>query len=378
VACDDENDAPRSAHHLADEVGVLAVTGFGSSQEAVDLATTVFLPKRILVATENRSPLIRAIPHPPGQRRLVFRMIPTAEVQYLAVALLIPEVLEPRLAKAGTLGPGAPMRVAFIRPESTAGLSQTDALLQNLRFNGKSALENGELYRQFVYKDLDHAAEAVAALVAFHPHVVVFPGMGEVVAPVLEPVERTWRRETHYRPIYIATNSLAGEALFRFVGKSEDRRHRFFGIAPPATTIANARLTMRYNEVFPEHITPATSPGTSYDAFYLLAYAAIASGAPTGSEMAAGVEQLLPPGASIEVGPTQILQGVEALRTAKRFDLGGIMTSMDFDLSTGESKGDLVVTCLGVDEGGSAHDSVDSGMRYDAKSGRLVGKMSCP
>ena len=73
-----------------------------------------------------------------------------------------------------------------------------------------------------------------------------------------------------------------------------------------------------------------------------------------------------------------ILRGVEALRSAGRFDLGGIMTRLDFDLATGEPKGDLVNTCFGVDERGRAIDGIDSGMRYDSQSDSLVGAMRCP
>jgi serine/threonine-protein kinase len=379
LACNDADQATRAAHHLADDVGVAAVMGFGSSQEAIDLATTVFIPKHVLVATENRSPLISAIPHPPGERHLVFRAIMTEAAWSIPPSLIVPEVLEPRLVKAGIVGPSAPMRVALIRPESTAGLSAAEHIFENLRFNGKSALENGEGYRQFVYKDGDHAAEAVAALVAFRPHVVIFFGQNEVVTPVLEPIERTWRRDVRYRPFFVSNSSLVGDDMVRLVGTNAERRHRFFGLAPPSTTLANARMTMRYNEVFPsEPVTPGSSPGASYDAFYLLAYAAIASGGRTGTELAGGIGQLVPPGVPIDVGATQILQAVEALRTAKRFDLDGIMTRMDFDLQTGESKGDLVVTCFGVDDAGRARDSVDSGLRYDARTGQLTGSLSCP
>ena len=54
------------------------------------------------------------------------------------------------------------------------------------------------------------------------------------------------------------------------------------------------------------------------------------------------------------------------------------MTRLDFDLDSGEARGDLAITCIGVDENGRANDGVDSGVRYDAKTGALVGTLSCP
>jgi branched-chain amino acid transport system substrate-binding protein len=377
VVCNDANDAARAAHHLVDDVGVPAVIGVVPSQEIVDLATKIFVPNHVLVATESRSPLIGSIPHPPGENRLIFRTYLTESVMAIPVSLLVSDVIEPNLAKAGVTGASTPVRVALIRPDSTGALSAADHVFAKLRFNGKSALENGDSYRQFVFKDPDHASEAVAALVAFRPHVVIYLGGSEIIRPVLEPIEKTWEPAAKVRPLYVSNTGLYGSDWAEFIGRNAERRRRFFGIAPPSVTLANARMTMRYNEVFPDPITPDRSPA-SYDAFYMLAYAAIASAGRSGPELAAGVGRLTPPGQQIDVGPTQILQGVEALRTAGRFDLAGIMTRLDFDLTTGESTGDLVITCFGVDATGMATDSVDSGLRYDAASGRLVGRLACP
>ena len=84
----------------------------------------------------------------------------------------------------------------------------------------------------------------------------------------------------------------------------------------------------------------------------------------------------MPPGAAIDVGPTHILEGIDALRTAGRFDLAGIMTLLDFDLAVGETTGDLVITCVGAGDDGVAFEK-DSGLRYDAASGKLVGTLRC-
>ena len=63
----------RAAQHLVD-VGVPAVIGFYKSAEAIELTSSVFLPKRILaIASQNTNPLVTGVPHPPGVPRLVWR-----------------------------------------------------------------------------------------------------------------------------------------------------------------------------------------------------------------------------------------------------------------------------------------------------------------
>ena len=57
------------------------------------------------------------------------------------------------------------------------------------------------------------------------------------------------------------------------IGKDASRRRRFFGITSVSTIETNAKFVTHYNESFTDKITRTTAPNTSYDAFYLLAYA---------------------------------------------------------------------------------------------------------
>src|SRR5207249_3533841 len=61
------------------------------------------------------------------------------------------DLLEPKLRT--TLSSSEPIRVAFLRPGSVVGASFGDALFRVLRFNGKSALDNREHFREIVYPD---------------------------------------------------------------------------------------------------------------------------------------------------------------------------------------------------------------------------------
>src|SRR5207244_3003554 len=70
----DAVDPRRALHHLVDEVGVPAVIGFRSSDEAIEAATSSLIPNGILtVAALNTSPMLSSLPQPSGQPRLVWR-----------------------------------------------------------------------------------------------------------------------------------------------------------------------------------------------------------------------------------------------------------------------------------------------------------------
>jgi hypothetical protein len=137
---------------------------------------------------------------------------------------------------------------------------------------------------------------------------------------------------------------------------------------------------MHYNEVFREKITRTISPNSSYDAFYVLAYAthALADAPVTGTNLAAAMPRLLPPGKSIEVGPPGIFDAFTTLRGGQNVDLLGATGKLDFDLATGDPVVDQAILCVAVDENKRAFDSVESGLVYRASSARLEGTLRCP
>lgn len=386
VACDDAEKGELVARHLVEDVGVPAVIGFGSSEEVVSLSTSVFLPHRVLVVpTLNQSALITSIPHPPGSPRLVFRTISSIAQTALPADLFVSDVLEPRIRRA--LPSRAPIKVAVVRNGSTAALSISDALFDNLRFNGKSALENGENFRQFVFADPASPADTrsyesvVSGLAAFAPHVILVLHQ-DLTTPIYAPLESRWSRALPYRPYVVSTTTLVESSLFDFIGSSEERRHRFFGVTSASTTMANAKFTMRYDETFPDdRVTTNNSPAGAYDAAYLLAYAAYEAGdeaAVTGPTLVRGISRLVPPGPVVDVGPTHILAAFSTLRSGANIDLNGAGSSLDFDMATGEPPPDAIIECVGVDARGKASDGIDSGLVYDAAAHALRGELRCP
>jgi ABC-type branched-subunit amino acid transport system substrate-binding protein/tRNA A-37 threonylcarbamoyl transferase component Bud32 len=366
LACDDAEDAPASARHLAEVARVPAVVGFYTSQEVIDLATGVFIPNGTLaLATQNRSALVTGVPHPPGSPRLVWRTTTSMIATARPAAALVTQVLEPELHEK-------PLRVALFRARNVSGLSIADAFLAELRFNGKPAAENGGAYREFLFDDAsDDYAEAAREIVAFAPHVLILPGVdGGAAKTLIAPIERA------IKPRYVVTSYLLGDDFFAMAAKDPDLRRRVVGINPPSATPANRKLTVHYNEYFTPHVALSASPGAVYDAMYLVLYAAYALGDDpiTGESLARAFGRIsakdAPP---IDVGPANLFDAFARLARGEAIDLRGAATRLDFDRATGEPRADFALYCVGPRE------AVESGVVFRAATRAFEGlPLACP
>ncbi len=387
VACDDSKDNLRIgiAHHLVDDVRVPAVIGFASSQEVIDLATSVFIPKRVLmIPSVNVSALITAIPHPAGIPRLVWRTaISTADVAS-PIGVVIGDFLEPRLRALPSVGADSPIRLALLRSGDASGQSFAGSFFERVHFNGKTVLENDANFRELVVKESSGDGEQrqiVDQLLKFRPHIILCVN-DALTKPILAPLEARWPRGESFKPYNLFPGlGGVGEAndVMVLLSGSKERRSRFFGLETPSATAANAQLRTRFNETFSDRVDLNGTPAGTYDAMYLLSYAVLASDAKlTGPDLAGAMSRLVAPGKSLDVGPLHIFEAVEALRRGENVDLVGAMTPLNFDLSTGESPSDYVLTCSGVDDQGLAAPSIESGVSYDATVKKLKGALRCP
>jgi serine/threonine protein kinase/ABC-type branched-subunit amino acid transport system substrate-binding protein len=383
IACDDAVDPRRAANHLVD-VGVPAVIGFYSSVEAIDLTTSLFLPRKILaIASLNTNPLVTTVPHPAGVPRLVWRTTYSSAAAASAISSLVSSVLEPTIRSDGA-GRRA-LRIALLRPRSAAGAALSDAFLRTLRFNGRPVIDNGSSYRELAFeaeapRTSPEYARLLRELLAFAPDIVLYAGNAAIVDALFAPLEAAWPRSAGPRPRYVSIALIPPE-LLAFIGTNRERRRRFFGVTPVGSTTANARFVTHYNEVFPDKITRTIDPNASYDAFYLLAYATytIPGTEPvTGDRLSRGFSKLVPPGRPIEVGLANIFAAYTALSQDESVDLTGATGNLDFDLATGEAAFDQAILCVGVDDRGGANDGIESGLVFSAASGRLGGTMRCP
>ena len=376
IACDDAEDPMASARHLAVDVHVPAVVGFRASQEVIDLAGAVFIPNGVVaMATQNQSPLLSTIPHPPGSPRMVWRTTASSAQSVAPVAALVSEVIEPQVRPK--LKPGEAMRLLLLRVDNTGGLSISATYFDTLRWNGKSASTNGEAFREIAFdtagKDL---SGVVREVIAFRPHVILLPGVDGFVSRLLEPIERGLAPADRSR--YVVGGYLAGEDFFAFA-RDEERRHRFFGVIPIGDPIANGKLALRYNQFFTPKVSAAAAPGAVYDAMYALAYAAhTVDGHLAGSALAAAFSRLRPGSgdaaavSTIHVGPTEIFDGFKALVAGGVVDLQGAATRLDFDAATGNASSDFSIVCMERLEGGAVR-ATESNVRFRAATSRLEG-----
>jgi branched-chain amino acid transport system substrate-binding protein len=313
---------------------------------------------------------------------MVWRTTFSAAELALPAAQIVPQVLEPAArARGRARGKDEPLRVALLRQDDTAGLGFADVLFRALRFNGRSALENETDYRELV--DVGSGApakqgELADALAAFAPNVVIDFGSDDEFVAIVERAEKAWPAGAEH-PTYVKAGTLA-PSVVSFIGKSAERRHRFLGLTSESTTAANARFVARYNAAYGDHVTRTFSPNSSYDAFYVVAYAALSLGdAPvTGEALAGAVARLLPPGKPIDVGPSAIFDGLNELSTGRGIDVNGATGPLDFDLKTGDALVDIAVICADVDARGVASSVRESGLVYDASSRALRGDLRCP
>ena len=184
------------------------------------------------------------------------------------------------------------LRVAFARARSRSVAAE--ALMAALRFNGKSALDNDQLYREFTFDAANERAQyadVAARVAAFQPHVLVFAADGEL----LEDVERAWPSGLARRPYYVTETAIDPE-IVAFLAKAPERRQRLFSVTSTSSTPPNARFVLHYNETFPEPITRTFAPNASYDAFYVAAYATFATDSETvdGPAIARSIRRLVP------------------------------------------------------------------------------------
>jgi serine/threonine protein kinase/ABC-type branched-subunit amino acid transport system substrate-binding protein len=378
VICDEAQDAAAAAHHLVDDLHVPAIIGFSDAKEVVQLTTSLFIPTGTLaVASLVTSPLITHIPHPPNEPPLVWRTAPCVVQEAAAIARVVSDVEEPELRRMGVVSPTGRVRVVLARGSTGDSISFSDAVVSALSFNGKAVVDNGDAFTEVDIPSSGDDTAAVGRVIDAHPNVIlcVVPA-STCIRGLLAPLEARWPMSRPY-PLYVMA-STATNGVYDFVGSNAGRRHRILAVDTPASTPANVKFAFRYNDVFSPTVTPGTAPSTSYDAFYLAAYAAYAVGEQriTGLNMAQVIGRLVGPGKPLDVGPSQILDVVNELHEGRNVDLNGSGSALDFDLTTGENSTDFAIFCLKADASGHVVDTVESGLRFDARTGALVGQIT--
>ncbi len=372
VTCDDAVDAWRAATHLVDDVGVPAVLGFGGGKEAIKLASTMLIPRGVLsVSTLSSSPQITRLPQPPGPR-MVWNTVYDTNNLAEATAKLITSAVEPLAAKGHR-----PTRVVLIRDAGTWTLGFAETLFRDLVFNGRSAVDNGDGYQEFTMEgkaspDSPEIGPNADRVVAAAPTIIV--AFTSDWTPSIAAIEARLPRGAP-RPIYVLPNS----TLQREAG-DEERSRSFLIMNDAGDGPANAHFVMRYNDArLTTQVTRISNPGATYDAVYLLTYAAFASppGPLSGQTLATAFSRLVPPGPPIELGPAQVLEALATLHAGKTIAVFGTSGPLDFDLTSGEVSVDFALRCDGTPPGAGMDADVESGVVYRAATKTVEGTFHC-
>jgi hypothetical protein len=95
----------------------------------------------------------------------------------------------------------------------------------------------------------------------------------------------------------------------------------------------------------------------------------------TGADIARGMQRVVAGTRDIDVGPTHIPEGFQALNAGGTIRLNGTMGPSDFDPGVGARRGSGSVYCY-LRQGSTVTIEYDV-LRYDRDSGELVGELPC-
>lgn len=381
LGCSDSSNselAVKAARHLA-SVGVPAIIGAAFSGVTLKVATEATIPAGVLLMSPSATSTALTGLADDG---LVWRTAPSDAIQAAALARLVP-VIEQQVRTDLKLAGADKLKVAIVHKGDAYGVGLASSLEQILYFNGALAIDNGSYYERIDYGDPDPGttdyAGAVERVLAMGPHIVIELGTNEGVTEILGPVEGQWP-QIGYFPRYLLSDGGEIEELWSWVGTDDDLRRRVLGTVPGSSSPQYAAFRQQYLSKF----GPSPSPdvfGTagSYDALYLLAYAAVAAGDQplTGASLAEGLKRLIPPGPLLDVGGGQMNQAFSLLQNGDSADFNGASGPLDFDVDSGEAPSDIQVWCIPADATGKAGAARSSGMYYDATNGKLKGTIGC-
>jgi serine/threonine-protein kinase len=379
VACDDSEDARRAAEHLVERIGVPAVLGFGRSRDVVELTPSYFLPHSVLALAANTASALADLPRFPGGARVVERITTTSRAFAEANARFVGEVLNPLVERRPATRGRAP-RLAIVRPENPSGVSHSAELAARLRWNGRPVIDAGEDVLWLVASESlggptppEETQRIAAAIVEHGSDVVLWDG--GLFDAMTTAIEQRWRAD-RARPIYVV-DQIWPETTRAVLRARPDLRARLFAVNT-ATTPALQRFVARYDEVYTPRITADEAVSAPFDAFYVAAYAIVASGRarPTGAELAGALGRLRT-GETVEVGAGAISATVAALGAGKSVDLEGTATTLDVDPATGDPRVRMTAYCLGPGAGVEPRDIVDAGVALGAGDGPVTGALRC-
>jgi branched-chain amino acid transport system substrate-binding protein len=368
----DEADEPTGTRHLLDDLKVPAIIGYGTADDFAAAAALAVPRGALLMGAGMSSPAFPQLDA--GSPRLLWRTTPSDLEILEAAAKAVGAVLEPAARARPGAGSG-PIKVAMLRPSDTYWAGLGGAAVQNVSFNGKSFADNGANGLLVAYDaySTPSLVSAVSHVVSFEPDVVFAFGGLEIGAEIVSPIERAWTQSL--RPLYLGVGWNAAD-WSDSVSRNLALEGRTFvvDVDPRATNEATKDFSLSFMATYPNlgglgWLTTAKI-GTSYDAAYALAGAAVAAGPTITGKSLSGAIPKLTSGAPYAATPSQ-LPGIFAALANGTIDLDGVSGPLDFHPDTGEVDADMEIQCI------TGGDAMLTGVFYRWASGTFEGQLSC-
>ncbi|MCU0682971.1 MAG: ABC transporter substrate-binding protein [Polyangiaceae bacterium] len=392
VQCDDASngdEAVRAAAHLTSTVRVPVIIGSNATGVSRKMATEVTIKGGVMLVSPSATG--RDLTELEDQG-LFWRTAPTSVLQVDTLVQLLPYV-EADLRSSLGLGAADKIKIGAAVKSDGFGTGLLQGLIESKSFVFNGAPGTGEANRPYFlaseYGNPDDAASTVNyqgtvdRLLEALPHIIFVFGSNEAINEVLPRVEDGWPASAPYRPLYLFTDSGYKADLWRFVSdrdpSGDGLRRRVLGVIFGAQGTSYENFRVAYTSNFNDGSQPdVLGTPNAYDAFYLMAYAAVAAGGtPLSGRVLADNMAKLVAGTTINVGAGDAGRAFGALRAGQGIDFVGASGPLNFDLATGEALSDIQIWCVKMGEGASPKPEPQgsfAGPKLSADTNALVGE----
>jgi hypothetical protein len=371
----DPDQAKAAMTHLTQVVGAQAVI-VGADADLAAVHDQAVASGTAVVCSDCLAPF------PPGSS--AWRISPPIALQAPMAAARV-AALEADLAAGPS--PPSPIKVAILTEPAVEAQAFVSALVPILRFNGKSASDNGASF--LVEATEDPAKEQVAfeahaaAVAAFEPDIVVVAMGANFPGHFLALLESRWSA-TKPKPSYVMTTLNLELAPFADVlGPGNDElRKRMSGTCPGFDQALQDNVdafTLHYK--LANNGQPQDGVFSGYDAFYATGLAIVAASTGPlldGPHVSAGFERLLS-GTLVDFRPSGLSVAIPLLATGpKTIDARGLASTLDWDVATHDlTPAEMGLYCFERTGDGGLAIKLDAGPRLATSTGVVTGTYSC-
>ena len=343
--------AQAAAEHLVD-VGVQAIIGPDFSGYTLEVVPRTLVPGGVLaISPSATAPAISGL----DDQDLMWRTVASDTVQATVLPELVKSIRDDVIG-ANAQTPGAP-RIAMLVRENDAyadGLSQ--GIIAALP---SEVVNNMEVFKSFNYPNSgrdegDDYSQVAIAVANYKPDLVLVWGLTEVWE-IIDSLDRLLEQD-HGLTQTIFVTADGGKDPVRAAevgGRRASLSGRVWGTAPgsldPDEYPPYKSFEVRWNSTYGTDACSHPFITNAYDAVYLLAFAAAASGKeyPTGAELAAGMKRLtIPTGTPIAANQQDFPAGISALSNGGTIDFRGASGPLEFDARGDVKSTTITLWCL--------------------------------